>query len=107
MPHDFLKWQTVYTYFRAWESNGTWRVINQQLREQVRVKVGRNRVPSAGTVDSQSVKTAMGGEEIGFDGRKKVKGRKRRILVDTMGLILDLWVCAFMERNPQIIKEWN
>ncbi len=58
----------------------------------VRVQAGRNPVPSAGSVDSQSVKTAMGGEEIGFDGGKKVKRRKRTILVDTMGLVLDLCV---------------
>ena len=53
---DFPKWQTVYTYFRGWESDGTWRGINQQLREQVRIEVGRNPKPSAGSIDSQSVK---------------------------------------------------
>ncbi|AUC61481.1 Mobile element protein [Cyanobacterium sp. HL-69] len=56
MPQDFPKWQTVYTYFRGWESDGTWRGINQQLREQVRIEVGRNPKPSAGSIDSQSVK---------------------------------------------------
>ena len=88
LPHDFPVWQTVYDYFRRWEADGTWEMLNHQLRQQVRQQAGRHPSPSAACVDSQSVKTAAAAQETGFDGGKKVNGRKRTILVDTMGLLL-------------------
>src|SRR5215213_7314765 len=80
---------TVYHYFRKWRLDGTWERINRAIRERLRVRLGRDPQPSAGIVDSQSVKsTAVGGEERGYDGGKKVKGRKRHLLVDTEGFVL-------------------
>ena len=89
LPHDFPRWPTVYHYFRKWRMDGTWEKINRTLRERLRVRLKRNPQPSAGIVDSQSVKTTgVGGEQRGYDGGKKVKGRKRHLLVDTEGFVL-------------------
>jgi putative transposase len=84
LPLDgFPPWQTVYGYFRRWTRDGTWRRVHDTLRADVRRKAGRHKHPTAGCLDSQSVKTTV----LAYDAGQKIQGRKRHILVDTLGLL--------------------
>jgi len=95
IPHDFgVPWKTAYNYFRAWADDGTWDRMVTALRMRNRRAAGRDVDPRAGYVDSQSVKTTQGGEQRGYDGGKKVRGRKRHIVVDSLGLLLAVLVTA-------------
>jgi putative transposase len=89
LPHDFPKWQLVYYYFSKWKRDETIAFIQEALVEKVRIKAGKNEAPTVGIIDSQSVKsTLVSIENTGFDAAKKIKGQKRHIIVDTLGLVL-------------------
>lgn len=94
LPRDFPVWQTVYTYFRTWRKDGTWVKMHDRLRDWVRVDCARQASPTFAILDSQSVKSAaMVSQAVGFDNGT-IKGRKRFVSVDTLGLVLRVWVGA-------------
>lgn len=94
MPKDFPKWHTVYYHFRKWCKDGTWQAINEALRKEERIRRGRAAEPSGAIIDSQSAKTTESGGMRGFDGGKRINGRKRNIAVDTIGNLLEVVVNA-------------
>ena len=102
LPKDFPKWQLVYYYFSKWKKDGTIEYIHESLVESIRLKTGKKEEPTVGILDSQSVKTTnVSCAETGFDAGKRIKGRKRNIIVDTLGLILCVVVhsAGIQDRN--------
>src|SRR5919202_256528 len=100
LPKDYPKWQSVYTYYATWRDVGPWRRMHTARRAGVRRRAGRHKHPTAGCLDSQSVKTTQIAGVRGFDGGKLVTGRKRHVLVDTLGLVLAVGVTAAPVSDP-------
>jgi putative transposase len=108
LPKDLAKRSTTFDYFSAWKTDGTWQKIMDPLRRQVRVEAGREPEPQKAAIDSQTVKGSEAGGPRGYDGGKKINGRKRHIIVDTMGLLLVVLVTSANVDDgtgaPQVLK---
>ena len=100
MPREYPKWQSVYYYFRKWRKDGTWKRIHDTFRAQERRKKSRHKHPSAASIDSQSVEGTLVAGVRGYDAGKKVNGRKRHIVVDTLGLVLAVLVTPASISDP-------
>jgi putative transposase len=94
LPKDYPNYNSVYYHYRKWCKDGTWQQVNTVLRKMDRQRQGRNADPTAGVIDTQSVKTTEAGGERGYDAGKKINGRKRHIVVDTVGNLLEVVVHA-------------
>ena len=94
VPHDLAPWWVAYRWYRSWAADGTWDTVHDRLRAQVRVAAGRDPEPTAAVLDAQSIKSSEGGEARGFDIGKKTTGRKRHLVVDTLGLLLVVMVTS-------------
>ncbi|MFI9616741.1 IS5 family transposase [Streptomyces sp. NPDC052023] len=96
MPVDFPPWDRIYAFFRRWRDNALVREFHDRLRAKVREKLGRDTEPTAGVIDSQSIKAdaVVGADSRGYDGGKQINGRKRHVVVDTLGLLLGVMVTA-------------
>ena len=105
LPKDFPNWSTVYGIFWRWRNDGTWQKIHDALRAKARKAVGKKSTPTVAIVDSQSVRTAEGGDERGYDSAKKITGRKRHVAVDTLGFLLAVVVHG-AEWQDQDAAEW-
>lgn len=100
LPRSYPKWKSVYHYFREWRDDGTWQRIHDKLRAELRRKVGRDKQATAGCMDSQSVKGTHIPGKRGYDSNKRVMGRKRHIVVDTLGLMMAVVVTAASLSDP-------
>ena len=116
LPGDFPKWQIVYYYFSVWKKDGVFEQIHESLVEGIRKSVGRNEEPSVGIIDAQSVKSSLvSSEDKGFDAGKRIKGIKRHIIVDTLGLILAVVIqsASVQDRNggidvvQKLVENWR